>query len=50
MDNFEWTFGYTKRFGIIYTNYHSLERTPKLSAKYYKQVILTNSCGGEPVG
>ena len=45
MDNFEWTYGYTKRFGIYYTNYRTLERIPKLSAKYYKQVIANDACG-----
>jgi beta-glucosidase len=46
MDNFEWTYGYTKRFGIHYVNYRTQERIPKLSAKYYKQVIANNACGG----
>ena len=32
MDNFEWAYGYTKRFGICYVNYETLTRTPKLSA------------------
>jgi beta-glucosidase len=46
MDNFEWALGYTKRFGIYYTNYQTLERLPKLSAQYYKQVIANNACVG----
>ena len=46
MDNFEWSYGYTKRFGIYYTNYQTLERLPKLSADYYRQVIANNACGG----
>jgi beta-glucosidase len=49
MDNFEWTHGYTKRFGIYYTNYRTLERIPKLSAEYYKQVIANNTCVGQAV-
>ncbi len=32
MDNFEWALGYSKRFGIHYVDYNTLERTPKNSA------------------
>jgi beta-glucosidase len=39
MDNFEWAWGFTKRFGIIRVNYSSLKRTVKLSGKYYSEVI-----------
>jgi beta-glucosidase len=39
LDNFEWAEGYTQRFGITYVNYSTLERTPKLSAKYYREVM-----------
>ena len=39
MDNFEWAFGYTKRFGLVYVNYRTQERTVKESGKYYSQVI-----------
>ena len=42
MDNFEWSSGYQKRFGLHYVNYSSLERTPKESAKFYSEVIATN--------
>jgi beta-glucosidase len=45
MDNFEWAFGYTKRFGICHTDFETLVRTPKLSAKFYKQVIKQNALG-----
>jgi beta-glucosidase len=47
MDNFEWAMGYTKRFGICYTNYETMQRTPKLSARFYSDVIKRNSIGGE---
>jgi beta-glucosidase len=47
MDNFEWTFGYTRRFGIHYVNYQTLERTRKLSAEFYADVIRRNAVGGE---
>ena len=46
MDNFEWAFGYTRRFGIHYVNYQTLERTPKLSARFYADVIRRNAVGG----
>jgi beta-glucosidase len=45
MDNFEWAFGYTKRFGMCYTNYETQTRTPKLSAKFYRDVITRNALG-----
>lgn len=34
LDNFEWSDGYTRRFGIHYTDFQSLARTPKLSAAF----------------
>jgi beta-glucosidase len=43
LDNFEWKEGYTWRFGIVYVNYQTLKRTPKLSAEFYKEVILENA-------
>ncbi len=42
MDNFEWAFGYSKRFGIIYVDYTTKERTLKKSAHWYKKVIKNN--------
>jgi beta-glucosidase len=38
-DNFEWTDGYSTRFGLIYVDYKTQKRTPKLSAKFYAEVI-----------
>ena len=43
LDNFEWARGYTCRFGICYVNYRTLERTPKLSARYYREVIARSA-------
>ncbi|CAB4619123.1 MAG: beta-glucosidase [Actinobacteria bacterium] len=40
-DNFEWGFGYEKRFGIVHVDYETLVRTPKDSASWYSQVIET---------
>jgi beta-glucosidase len=42
MDNFEWADGYTKRFGIHYTDFATQRRIPKLSAAWYKEVIREN--------
>lgn len=42
LDNFEWGFGYSQRFGLIYTDFKTLQRTPKDSAYWYRQVIETN--------
>jgi beta-glucosidase len=43
MDNFEWADGYTKRFGIHYTDFATQKRTPKLSATWYREVIKRNA-------
>jgi beta-glucosidase len=42
MDNYEWSFGYSKRFGICYVDYETLERTPKSSALWLKECIISN--------
>lgn len=42
MDNFEWADGYSKRFGIHYTDFATQRRIPKLSAAWYKEVIARN--------
>lgn len=42
MDNFEWNEGYDKRFGLIYVDYTTLERTWKDSAYWYQKVIKEN--------
>ena len=43
LDNFEWAHGYGKRCGIVYVNYETLARTPKLSAKFYREVIARST-------
>ena len=43
LDNFEWAYGYTKRFGLVWVDYETLERTPKASAFWYQKVIASNT-------
>ncbi len=42
LDNFEWADGYTRRFGIVHTDFKTFRRTPKLSAQWYAQVAAGN--------
>jgi beta-glucosidase len=42
LDNFEWADGYGKRFGIVYVDFVTQKRTPKLSANFYSEVIRVN--------
>jgi beta-glucosidase len=42
LDNFEWAEGYSKRFGIVYVDYDTQRRIPKLSAYWYSGVIRRN--------
>ena len=42
LDNFEWSAGYAARYGLYYTDYQTLERIPKKSAGWYRQVIAEN--------
>ncbi|WP_347977566.1 family 1 glycosylhydrolase [Microbacterium sp. ProA8] len=39
LDNFEWAWGYEKRFGIVRVDYDTQERTPKDSALEYRRII-----------
>ena len=39
LDNFEWSYGYEKRFGIVHTNYETQQRTPKDSALAFKAFL-----------
>ena len=43
MDNFEWAFGYAKRFGAVHVDYHTLVRTPKPVVAFYKSVCSSNA-------
>jgi beta-glucosidase len=43
MDNFEWGYGYTKRFGIVHVNYESQERIVKDSGLWFSELIRSRS-------
>ena len=43
MDNYEWEDGYQRRFGLVYNDFATQRRTPKLSACWYAQVIKHNA-------
>ena len=43
LDNFEWSFGYDRRFGIIRVDFDTLERIWKDSAHWYAEVVRTNA-------
>jgi len=43
MDNFEWAWGYSKRFGIVHVDFATQVRTPKDSAHWYRDVIARNA-------
>jgi beta-glucosidase len=46
LDNFEWAFGFERRFGLVHVDYETLLRTPKASAHWYRQVIRDNGLAG----
>ena len=43
MDNFEWNSGYAKRFGLLYVDYATQQRTLKASAHWYRSFIAMNA-------
>lgn len=45
MDNFEWIFGFEKRFGIYRVDFETQARVPKLSAEFYRDVVKRNAIG-----
>ncbi|NBE85014.1 GH1 family beta-glucosidase [Micromonospora rubida] len=47
LDNFEWSWGYTKRFGMVYVDYDSQTRIPKSSARWYAEVIRRNGLAAQ---
>ena len=45
LDNFEWSEGFTKRFGLAYVDYTTCKRTIKDSAYHYQEIIQSNGAG-----
>jgi beta-glucosidase len=43
MDNFEWMEGYGNRFGMVYVDFKTLKRTPKLSAQWFREAARRNA-------
>jgi beta-glucosidase len=43
LDNFEWGWGYSKRFGIIFVDFGSQRRIPKASARFYSEVARSGT-------
>jgi beta-galactosidase len=48
LDNFEWGYGYTKRFGIVRVDYETQKRTPKKSAQFLSKVARSNVLAVSP--
>jgi len=46
LDNFEWAFGYGKRFGLVHVDYETLRRTPKASARWYAALVKSGEIRG----
>jgi beta-glucosidase len=42
MDNFEWSEGYSRRFGIVHVDYATMKRTVKRSGRWYAEVVRRN--------
>lgn len=42
LDNFEWSLGYARRYGLVHVDYGTLHHTPKTSAAFYRDVITRN--------
>ena len=42
LDNFEWSLGYVPRFGVVYVDYPTLERIPKQSFYWFRDLIAAS--------
>jgi beta-glucosidase len=42
-DNFEWIYGYGNHFGLIYVDFKTQKRTPKLSAQWFREAARRNA-------
>ncbi len=48
MDNFEWAWGYDKRFGLVHVDYATQQRTVKDSGREYSRIIARRDLGSGP--
>ena len=42
-DNFEWVDGFGNRFGLVYVDFKTQKRTPKLSAQWFRETARRNA-------
>ena len=47
MDNFEWSEGYRRRFGLVHVDFETQQRRPKTSAGWYRDLIAASTTGAE---
>ena len=50
LDNFEWAFGFSRRFGIVYVDFETLERVPKDSFLWYRDFIAAQRAASAVAG
>jgi beta-glucosidase len=50
LDNFEWSYGYARRFGMIHVDYETQRRTWKDSAHWYREVVSANRLQERSIG
>jgi beta-glucosidase len=50
LDNFEWAWGYQKRFGIVFVDFGTQRRIPKSSARFYAEIARANAVPPLPAG
>ena len=43
IDNFEWNYGYGDRFGLVYVDFKTQKRTPKVSAAWFREAVMHNA-------
>ncbi len=43
LDNFEWSWGYQRRFGIVFIDFETQRRIPKASAQFYSEIVRANA-------
>ena len=48
LDNFEWGYGYAKRFGIVRVDFDTLERTVKDSGRWYSDLVASHTIPPAP--